>query len=318
MAREDPLIEAMWDEWATGAVREGPDADVELAGLLVGTLPAQASGEGGLVVRLRRPRAARRIAKLWRVASWTGGTALSELLDVPARPGARAVLRLPPPIEDAALSLSAATPSSARLPAALRHAWLRGLWGSCGSLYLPRRGQRLQLRVARASVAKALSRALERSPRPWRARTFRGAFEIALRAQDDIQAFLCDVGLNDAALALEERAIVRSMRDHANRMSNCDEANIRRTLAASALQTELAERARAEGLLPRLPPALRDLAEARLAAPEASLSELGARMSPPVTKSAVKYRWARLERLLGEPGIPSPTTIPAQKGSHPQ
>ena len=78
------------------------------------------------------------------------------------------------------------------------------------------------------------------------------------------------------------------------------------------------EIARAEGLLPRLPPALRDLAEARLAAPEASLSELGARMSPPVSKSAVKYRWARLERLLGEPGIPSPTTIPAQKGSHPQ
>ena len=93
---------------------------------------------------------------------------------------------------------------------------------------------------------------------------------------------------------MEDKAIMRSMRDRANRIRNCDTANIRRALRVAEEQTALALRLRDTGVIGRLPPSLRHLVEARLKNPEASLSELGEGLSPPITKSTVKYRWQRL------------------------
>ena len=93
---------------------------------------------------------------------------------------------------------------------------------------------------------------------------------------------------------MEDMAIMRSMRDRANRIRNCDTANIKRTLKVAEEQTALALEIRDAGLIERLPPALRQLVEARLGNPEASLAELGEGLSPPITKSTVKYRWQRL------------------------
>ena len=115
-----------------------------------------------------------------------------------------------------------------------------------------------------------------------------------LRNQEDIVTFLCNIGLNGMALKLEDRAMMRGARENANRVSNCDTANIRRTVAAAREQLRLASRLANDGVLPRLPPALKALVEARLANPEASLAEIGEKLSPPIRKSTVKYRWSRL------------------------
>jgi len=117
---------------------------------------------------------------------------------------------------------------------------------------------------------------------------------MCLRDQESIVTFLCNLGLPSSSLKLEDRVIMRSMTGQANRVRNCDTANIRRAVRVAEEQTRLASQASREGLLPLLPPALRQLAEARLANPEASLSELGEKLIPPIQKSTVKYRWARL------------------------
>ena len=106
--------------------------------------------------------------------------------------------------------------------------------------------------------------------------------------------FFVRIGLTGISFRMEDKAIMRSMRDGANRIRNCDTANIRRALRVAEEQTALALKLRDAGVIGRLPPSLRHLVEARLKNPEASLSELGEGLSPPITKSTVKYRWQRL------------------------
>jgi DNA-binding protein WhiA len=81
-------------------------------------------------------------------------------------------------------------------------------------------------------------------------------------------------------------------------MRNCDTANIKKTLKAAEEQTALAHALLQNGLLSTLPPYFQALVEARLEHPEESLTELGKRLSPPVTKSTVKYRWKRILEFM--------------------
>jgi DNA-binding protein WhiA len=129
-----------------------------------------------------------------------------------------------------------------------------------------------------------------------------GKREFILRDQQGIVTFLSKMGLTGISLILEDKAILRTMRDQANRMRNCDTANIKKALKAAEEQTALAHTLLQSGLLSTLPPCFQScfqsLIEARLEHPEESLAELGKRLSPPVTKSTVKYRWKRLLELL--------------------
>jgi len=130
-----------------------------------------------------------------------------------------------------------------------------------------------------------------------------GKHELIVRDQREIVAFLNKIGLTGVSLSVEDKAILRAMRDQANKMRNCDTANINKALKAAEEQTELAAELSRKGLIEALPQNLRVLAEARLEHPEESLSELGRRLSPPVTKSTVKYRWMRLRKFVSEAGF---------------
>ena len=264
-----PLTEQLWEEWSALEVNGTGAAEAECAGLLAG-MPR---------MRTRRPWVVRRlVTKLWPLTSWAeqGNIGLSMQ---PSR--SRVVeFRLPCP-------LSGYEPGEKEL-----WLWLRGLFGSCGNLYLPRTSYYLAL-----NGPGGLGGILERTELGWRGKAGNAAF--TLRSQEDIVTFLSNAGLNGTALKLEDRAILRGAKAHANRVSNCDTANIRRSIRVAMEQVRLASKLLEDGTLPRLPPELRELAEARLANPEASLSEIGGKLASPISKSTVKYRWARLSGYAG-------------------
>jgi DNA-binding protein WhiA len=105
------------------------------------------------------------------------------------------------------------------------------------------------------------------------------------------------VGAHDAALALEESAVVGSTRARANRLANADHANLVRTARSAQEEVRAIRRLHRTGELERLPPDLRQVADLRLRNPALSLRELAARCRPPVTKTAVHRRLKRLVRL---------------------
>ena len=113
---------------------------------------------------------------------------------------------------------------------------------------------------------------------------------------DRIAGVLAAAGASEAALALQERAVVGSTRARANRLANADHANLvrsagRRTpssrrCAASAQRPPRLACASAEGDR-----------ELRLKHPSLSLRELGAKCDPPASKSAAHRRLRSLERI---------------------
>jgi DNA-binding protein WhiA len=96
------------------------------------------------------------------------------------------------------------------------------------------------------------------------------------------------MGLHDAVLEYEARAVLGEVKANANRVTNFDSANAARTAEAAARQQRVLE-----ALDPAsLPTALREMLEMRLENPDASLAEL-ARLGG-VSKSAVNHRLRRL------------------------
>ena len=92
---------------------------------------------------------------------------------------------------------------------------------------------------------------------------------------DRIAGVLAAAGASDAALALQERAVVGSTRAQANRLANADHANLVRTSRAAHVQLEAVRRLQKAGRLDELSPNLREIAELRLKHPSLSLRELG-------------------------------------------
>lgn len=171
-----------------------------------------------------------------------------------------------------------------------RTAYLRGAFQGAGSVTRPGRGHHLEF-VHRdeefvhriAGVSRAPLKVVRRKGR-WVAYT---------KSADGVTTVLSQMGLHDAVLEYEARAVLGEAKANANRVTNFDSANAGRTArAASRQQAALAN------LDPEnLPGALREMLELRLEYPDASLAEL-ARLGG-VSRSAANHRLRRLVTLGG-------------------
>jgi cell division protein WhiA len=114
---------------------------------------------------------------------------------------------------------------------------------------------------------------------------------------DRIAGVLAAAGASEAALALQERAVVGSTRAFANRLANADHANLVRTGRAAHAQLEAVRRLQRDGRLEQLSPPLREIALLRLKYPSRSLRDLAEKCDPPASKSAAHRRLQALVRL---------------------
>jgi len=264
-----------------------------LSGLIrhAGSLQVRSGGELAVVAELADPAAARLAFSMLRDAGAdceilsfrehrfqrrnrvllriTGGGSLQLLHEVGVLSAGLAPLQRPP----------------ARLLArrCCRGSYLRGAFVAAGSVAAPRRPAHLELRTAELDAAEALAETGRRDDIPLRAAARRGHAIAYLKSRDGIRDLLALIGAHDAVLSFEEAEVISAAREAANRLTNCDRANLARTGAAAHRQRE----AIALLDLDLLDPRLRQVAELRLANPTSSLAELGESASPPLTKSAV-------------------------------
>lgn len=94
--------------------------------------------------------------------------------------------------------------------------------------------------------------------------------------------------------------ILKDVRNKANRIANCDAANIERTLKASEKQIEDIEYIMNTEGLESLTPELRNMAELRLENPDVSLKELGEMLDKPVGRSGANHRLKKLMEIADQ------------------
>ncbi len=130
----------------------------------------------------------------------------------------------------------------------------------------------------------------------------RGRTVYYLKGAEPISRMLGLMGANRAVMRFENDRILRDMRSQANRRANSETANMDKRLRAALQQREAIRRLKArDNRLQSLPPALREVAELRLAHPRAGLRELA--QVAQVSKSAVANRLRRLVAQANRNGL---------------
>ncbi len=199
-----------------------------------------------------------------------------------------------------------------------RSAFVRGCLIGAGSANAPQREPHLEILSSHEAFASDLARLLREMEFHPGERARRGSYVVYLKGRDEVAGLLALAGAHAAALQVEEQAVLKEVRSRANRVANCDSANLRRTGAAASRQLEAITALERTGRLATMPPALREMAELRVQNPYLNLSELAEAGGEGLTRSAVNHRLRRLvgaaERAEGR-GAHDRIQVPRPSGS---
>ena len=280
------------DEWVASPLPGEGKLLSEIGGILDG-LFWKKEPAGGRVYSSGRLWIFRRLNKLWEASAIGGEATFGSLLTIPGSFRGKVIFHLPEPF----IPLLFNDEMHRKQGRGEERQWLKGLWGSCGSLYLPKTGYYMNFLLPDRKTENRAAAVLKREGVVFGRRPVSGRNELSLRNQEEIVTLLSRFGLVKVPLSLEEKAIVRSMRDWANKIVNCDSSNIRKSLDAAVRQIEIARTVLALPGFETLPENLKELIASRMENPSATLEELGKIQSQPVSKSTVKYRWKKLEEM---------------------
>lgn len=128
----------------------------------------------------------------------------------------------------------------------------------------------------------------------------KGSFVVYVQDADLISDFLAITGAHSSLLEFENMRILKEMRSSIQRSVNCETANIRKTVGAAVQQIADIEYIENNIGFEKLSDELREIAEIRLARPDATLNELAESVVPPVTRSGVNHRLRKLKAIAEE------------------
>ena len=93
---------------------------------------------------------------------------------------------------------------------------------------------------------------------------------------------------------------MRETKNRVNRTYNCDMANMEKTISAAQRSIEAIKKIQRTKGMDWLPPKLQEIAMLRLEEPESSLADLGQQLDPPLGKSGVTHRLAKIEEMAAK------------------
>ncbi len=179
-----------------------------------------------------------------------------------------------------------------------QRAFLRGVFMGSGSCSNPKRTYHLEIICKSEAFALALSKMMAALCCEAKTVSRKDKVVVYLKEGDKIAALLAFLGATSATLAFEDARAERELRNYINRTSNCETANIGKTVYAAGEQLDAIHTILKHSDYTKLSPVLRETVELRLNNPQASLQELASIAG--VGKSGMNHRLQRLIRLAEE------------------
>lgn len=178
-----------------------------------------------------------------------------------------------------------------------RRAYLRGAFLIAGSLSHPGNSYHLEIYTDYQEQAEKLADLMDVFGLKPKITARKNGFLVYLKESEQIGEFLNIIGAHTTLMDFENVRILKGIRNRINRLVNFETANVNKTVEAALKQVEAIHALARRPGLAALPPPLKQLAEVRLAHPEASLQELGELLTPPLGKSGVNHRMRKLEKM---------------------
>ena len=177
-----------------------------------------------------------------------------------------------------------------------KKAYLRGIFMGSGTINDPEKGYHLEIVCNSMNLANDLKKIIN---------TFvdlsvkiverKKSYVVYMKNSNYISDTLTLMGAHTQLLNYENVRIKKEIMNNTVRITNCDSANTDRILDASERHIACIKKIdKTVGIL-KLPEKLRVVANLRIENPEASLSQLGEMMQPPLKKSGVNNRLKKIE-----------------------
>lgn len=176
-------------------------------------------------------------------------------------------------------------------------AYVRGAFLSCGAVTNPASDYHMEFSVPYLNLCRDLMTLLAEMGLHAKQVRRKGSYVVYFKESEQIEDCLTMMGAINATLELMNVKMVKDIRNTANRITNCESANIDKTVAAAAVQVEAVKRILRTVGLDALPEELRELAQLRLENPELSLRELGEALEQPISRSGVNHRLRRIQEF---------------------
>ncbi|MCL2617432.1 MAG: DNA-binding protein WhiA [Defluviitaleaceae bacterium] len=187
-----------------------------------------------------------------------------------------------------------------------KRAYIRGAFLAGGSLSDPAKHYHLEFTCHDSGSLKLLRSAAEYLGADVRVTLRKSAEVLYVKDGEAIAHLLNIMGAHKAMMELENVRILKDVRNNVNRKVNFETANLSKTVDAAVSQVADIHYILDSGEFGRLSQNLADAARLRLEYPSASLREIGERLLPAVSKSAVNHRLRKIsciaEKLRGEQG----------------
>ena len=181
-----------------------------------------------------------------------------------------------------------------------QRAYIRGAFLGGGSVNNPYSDYHLEFRCEHKGFARDLMELLQNFDLQGRLIEHNNKYIIYFKNFDEVTTVLNVIGAHKALLKMEDKYVVKSLKNDVNRKINFETANLDKTIHAALIQLEDIELIEAEKGLGSLPGSLQEIALLRKENPYASLTELGSLLLPPLSKSGVNHRMRRIKKIASK------------------
>ena len=182
-----------------------------------------------------------------------------------------------------------------------KKAYLRGVFMGAGTMSDPEKGYDLEFVLETATMAADLKKLINSFvDLSCKVTERRGKRVVYMKKADYISDMLAIMGASSQVFSMEETRIKKEMVGSARRMSNCDSANMDRSIEASMKHIEAIKKIESSVGLASLPDSLREAADLRIEHPDISISALGELCDPPLKKSGINKRLMKIEEIASK------------------
>lgn len=173
-------------------------------------------------------------------------------------------------------------------------AFIRGAFLACGNVTDPEKEYHLEFSVPTKGLSDDLMKIFDEFEPTPKMTVRAGAYVVYLKSSSEIEDLLAIMGATENSLELMGAKMYKDVRNKINRKVNFENANLKRTIAASSRQYEAISYIAEHSGIDSLPEELRLLAALRLENRELSNSELAGMLPESISVSGINHRFRRM------------------------
>ncbi len=178
-----------------------------------------------------------------------------------------------------------------------RISFLRGAFLACGSMNDPNKEYQLEFILNNNDQLNILSYVLSFYNFSFKTIERKNYFVLYVKDSECIEDILTLMGATKSSLSIMQIKIMKNVRNKINRVTNCETANIDKTISASYKQIKNIDYLIETGVFETLPDNLKKTAKIRKKYPEMSLKEIATELGENVTKSCINHRLKKISKI---------------------